>query len=308
MSGANLTINGGFNAQTGLVSIPSALGTSLNQLLQQYLDGVSSSIMGSTIGFENNDVALVNNDFTAGPAVPGLEEITNTDSVGGTVAGSGSYANITASNYAQTLFVQAPGNATVTASSVTGTAIFGANSNVDYINSTASPASIYGAGGNDTISLLLNGNRQSDDTIVAAGASLVQLLNVGSDVVSLSGNDQVNIEEADATINAIGNATVSMLWYNQASGGSLDFINNSNIAATVYGSVFDGVQAATHVTADGGAAGGYYSAGMGGNSSLYGGAGIVTLVGAANGDTLAANGYRRLERGTPCSGVPARNF
>ncbi len=32
-------------------------------------------------------------------------------------------------------------------------------------------------------------------------------------------------------------------------------------------------------------------AGSGGNSSLYGGAGIVTLVGAANGDTLTANGY-----------------
>ena len=193
MAGANLTINGGFNSQTGLVSIPSALSSNLNQFLQQYLDGVSSSIMGSTIGFENNDVASANNDFTAGPAVPGLEEITNTDSVGGTVAGSGSYANITASNYAKTLFVQAPGNATITANSVTSTAIFGANSNVDYIDSTASPASIYGAGGNDTISLLLNGNRQSDDTIVAAGTSLVQLLNVGADVVSLTGNDQVRI-------------------------------------------------------------------------------------------------------------------
>jgi len=289
MSGANLTINGGFNAHTGLVSIPSALGSTLNGLLQQYLDGVSSSIVGGTIGFENNDIAA-NQDFTAGlSSVPGLEEITDIDNAGASASG-GNNGTFFASNYAKTLYVQAPDNMTVTANSVTSTAIFGENSNVDYIDSTASPASIYAAGGNDTISLLL-GSRQSDDTIVAAGSSLVNLFNTGSDAVTLTGNDTAYIQEADATITATGNASVGLWWYSQNSGGTLDFINRSNNAATVFSSVFNGVQAATHVTVDGGAGGGYYNAGTGGNSSLFGGTGIVTLVGAANGDTLTATGY-----------------
>ena len=144
MSGANLTINGGFNAHTGLVSIPSALGSTLNGLLQQYLDGVSSSIVGGTIGFENNDIAA-NQDFTAGlSSAPGLEEITDIDNAGASASG-GNNGTFFASNYAKTLYVQAPDNMTVTANSVTGTAIFGENSNVDYIDMTASPASIYAA-------------------------------------------------------------------------------------------------------------------------------------------------------------------
>jgi hypothetical protein len=101
----------------------------------------------------------------------------------------------------------------------------------------------------------------------------------------------VQIEDADATITATGNASVGISWYSANSGGSLDFINNSSNAATVFGAIFNGVPAATHVTIDGGAAGGYYVAGSGGSSSLYGGAGIVTLVAATNGDTLNANAY-----------------
>ena len=109
--------------------------------------------------------------------------------------------------------------------------------------------------------------------------------------MTLTGNDTAYIQSADATITATGNASVGLWWYSQSSGGTLDFINRSNNAATVFSSVFNGVQAATHVTVDGGAGGGYYNAGTGGNSSLFGGTGIVTLVGAANGDTLTATGY-----------------
>src|ERR1700686_1426325 len=131
MSGANVTINGGFNSQNGLVSIPSAYNMSINALLQSYLDGVSTSIGGSggvgSIGFENNDVAT-NSVFTVAgsAATSGLEEITNFNSLGASASDSGSYGNIVASSYAATLVVQAPGNETITANSVTRAALFGA--------------------------------------------------------------------------------------------------------------------------------------------------------------------------------------
>jgi hypothetical protein len=301
MSDTNLTINGGFNSQNGLVSVPSAFGANVNDLLQTYLTGLSGSIMGSggtgSVGFENYNVAN-GTDFTTGPATPGLEEITNIGTDGVSTTGSGSYSGLVASDYAQSLVVQAPGDETITANAVTNFALFGANSNVDYVDSVGSASSIFAAGGTDSISILFSATA-SNDTIVASGNTNLQLLNQGSELVTLSGSanggpqtqDNVQIQEADATITATGNASVNVYWYSSNSGGNLDFINSSSNAATVYSSVFNGVQAATHVTVDGGAGGGYYSAGTGGNSSLYGGTGVVTLVGAANGDTLTATGY-----------------
>lgn len=307
MSGSNLTVSGGTGEHGGLVGMPSTFNSTINQFLQGYLGQLSSSISGGQLGVYNDDVAS-GTPYVTGPGGDEIEEITNTDSGGSTTAGSGSYS-VAASNSASTLIVQAPGNVTVDASSATGAALFGASSNVDYVDNTGSAASIYAAGGNDTISLQFSNNSSNDFIVAAGGVDSIQLLNQGNDYVTLGGNpggspgyDDVQVQEAHATIMATGNASVGVYWYSANSGGSLDFINNSTIAATVYGSVFDGVQAATHVTANGGSAGGYYSAGMGGNSSLYGAAGIVTLVGAANGDTLAANGYSTVGTGNALFG------
>jgi len=300
MSGGLLTINGGFNGQTGLVGTPSDFPTTINQLLQDYLNGVSTSLIGGSEGLENYDAFSPGSPyFVPGPNL--LEEITNTDSNGsvssGTVTGS-----VTVNPLATQLIVQAPGNFTVNGNDSTSFALFGAASNVDYIANGSQTGSIFAAGGADTINLGFNAN-SSAESIYSAGKDLIQLFNQGDDQVSISGNanDTVQIQEADATVTATGNSTVNVFWYAPNSGGSLDFINNSSVYETVNGGIFNGVQSATHVTVDGGAGGGYYVAGAGGGSSLYGGSGDVFLVGAGPNDTLEATGSTALP-GNPLEG------
>jgi hypothetical protein len=73
-------------------------------------------------------------------------------------------------------------------------------------------------------------------------------------------------------------------------GGTLDFINNSSNAATIFSANYGGSNGAPNsVTAYGGAGGGYYVGGLAGNNSLVGGSGAVTLQGAGAGDTLVGN-------------------
>lgn len=52
-----LTVGGAFNGQNGILSVPSALSSSVNTLLQTYLNGVTASVTGGTASFTNNDIA-----------------------------------------------------------------------------------------------------------------------------------------------------------------------------------------------------------------------------------------------------------
>ena len=291
MSGSFVTIGGGFNGHNSVLSVPSSFPSAVNTMLQEYLNSVSSSVIGGTAGFENNDVATGADLVTPGAAA--LEVISNMDTGGSTAAGSP--YNVTVSAGVATLVVEAPGNGTITGSSSTTSVTFGADSNVDYSVQNGAPSSIFAAGGSNNITLL-PGIGNLNDTVYSSGNDSLNFLGQGSVQASIIGsaNDRVVIEDTQATVTATGNATVGLFWASPTSGGRLDFINNSTAAATIFSSVFnqpDGsaLTAPNSITVDGGQGGGYYNGGQAGNNSLIGGTGVVTLVGAGEGDFLQAS-------------------
>jgi autotransporter passenger strand-loop-strand repeat protein len=125
----------------------------------------------------------------------------------------------------------------------------------------------------DAGSLVVSAGGQADILAVTAGLASIA-----------SGQSEVLVQNDDvATVAAAGNALTTVTFNQSVSGGSLDFINNSTAAQTV----FYGDQGS--VTAFGGAGGGFYVGGSAGNNVLTGGSGAVTLIGGGNGDVLAAN-------------------
>ncbi len=296
MSGATLTIGGAFNSHNGIVAVPSSfsgsIGGALNQLLENYLLSLTNSITGGTYAFENNDIAAgPGNDFVTVPAsVSGsFEEFTNTDSVGGmtTTSASGPY---TVSSGVTDVVVQAPGDVTLAGNGTTNFALFGASSNVNYTQSIGGSASIFAAGGSNAIDITA---ANVNDTVYSAGNDTVVYNGTGgNDVVNAQGNatTKVFVGGSDAaTVTASDNAQVGVLFFERA-GGSLDFINNSTQAQTVYSGAYTTaggtVYAPNSITVNAGAGGGYYDGGRGGNNLLIGGSGAVTLVGGGVGDTL----------------------
>lgn len=293
MAGATLTIGGAFNSQTGIVSVPSSFwgdtstAGSLNQLVENYLVSLTSSITGGTYAFENNDIAG-GGDFVTGSGSGSLEEFTNTDS-SGSVTGSSVNGAYTVSSGVTDVLVQAPGNMTLAGNSTTNDALFGADSNVNYTQSTGGSAVIVAAGGNNVINVTA---ANVNDTVFSAGNDTVVYNGTGgNDVVNAQGNatTKVFVGGSDAaTVTASDNAQVGVLFI-QRSGGSLDFINNSSHAQTVFSAAYGSSQGVNSVTVSAGAGGGLYVGGIAGNNSLIGGSGAVTLVGGGSGDVLKAN-------------------
>jgi len=314
-----LTIGGGFNGTSGVVSVPSSFAGSstvsgtINYLLQGYLDFIASGIGSAGGGFENNDITAGEN-YTVGSSTGVFEEFTNTDTLGTVTGGSVSGA-YTVNPNATYVAVQAPGTETLTGAPGTTFALFGANSNVTYSVSNGVHSSIFAAGGTDSIALLDDGTVPLDDTVVAQGNDTLDLYGKGSVQATIEGGSSsfVQIDDSNATVDALGSTTVG--WVDSNSGGSLYFINGSTDPAYIQAGVFgDGTTDSTHVTAFGGAGGGYFIGGQGGGSlpnllvggapgsvtvsaggvitqvSSDGSAGAVTLVGAVNGDILDAQG------------------
>ncbi|MBB5373893.1 beta strand repeat-containing protein [Acidocella aromatica] len=298
---ASLTIGGAFNSQAGIVSVPSSfLGTtstsgSLNELLQNYLVSLTTSIQGGAYGFENNDIAG-GSDFSSVPSsVAGsFEEFTNTDSTGSVTGGTVSGAYTVGSGITDVM-VQAPGNVTLTGNGTTKFALFGADSNVTYNQSTGGSASIVAAGGNNSIYVSA---ANASDTVYSAGNDTVTFNGIGgNEVVNAAGNATTTIFVGGsdvASVTASESAQGSVVFLQNA-GGNLLFINSSTQAQTVYsgsyttsggGSIF----APNSVTVNAGAGGGFYVGGRAGNNSLIGGSGAVTLQGGGTGDTLVGNG------------------
>jgi len=111
-------------------------------------------------------------------------------------------------------------------------------------------------------------------------------------IAATGSNDQIFVGDANLAMTAQGAATVGVQ-FQQNSGGTLNFVNNSNDAATVYTGAYTAagggnIYADNAVTAFGGAGGGFYVGGLAGNNSLVGGTGVVTLVGGGNNDFLEA--------------------
>ncbi len=148
MSGtAMLTVGGAFDGHTGTLSIPSALPTSINTMLQTYLDGATGSITGGTASFMNYDAIMGTSVSVTGTGGNSVEAITDINSVGGSTSGSAAGVVSVASGVTQ-LAVQVPGAVTVAGVSSTNVALFNANSNVVY-NTSGGSASIFAAGGSD---------------------------------------------------------------------------------------------------------------------------------------------------------------
>jgi hypothetical protein len=294
-----LTIGGAPSGHTGVVTVPSSLlfgqlsdSTSLNSLLHTYLDGLTSGFDAGTANFENNNLAaggVLDVVAATVPGGPSFEEFTNV-SLGGSVAGSGSYtASVTAG--ITDLAVQVPGNVTLTGVGATTKAVFGASSNVDYSVTNAAAGSIYLAGGANSVTLFTT-TGTSAESIYSAGQDTVNLdVLRGNDFVTVLGNAAVLDAGGNAFVTAEGNATTNLFWDN-AAGGSLNFTNNSSVAATVHINLN---APSARVTAYGGIGGGFFVGGTAGNNSLVGGtvagAGVVTLVGGGSGDYLQASGF-----------------
>ncbi|MDE1895618.1 MAG: hypothetical protein KGH91_00945 [Rhodospirillales bacterium] len=300
MSGTSyLTVSGSgtTNIHSGVLSIPSSLGTTVNSLLQTYLDGVSTSVTAGIAGFENYNAVTGIPVSVSGSGTNFLEEITNTDSVGASSGGSASGVVSVAAGVTD-LVVQVPGIVSVDGVGSTTTAILGASSNVTYsIGGSVSngTGSIFAAGGKD---LIADYGSNSSYDITSAGNDSVVMNGVGGvDSVNAVGNatTSVFIGGSDvATVTASGTSKVAVVFFEKA-GGSLYFVNSSSETATVFSGAYTTsgggtVYAPNAVTAFGGAGGGYFFGGRGGGNYLDGGQGNSTLVGAGASDTLISGG------------------
>lgn len=295
---ASLTIGGAFNGATGTVTVPTSLlfgepsiPGSLNAQIQAYLGGITSGVANGTYNFQNSDLAG-NTGTIVGATVSGpagtFEEFTDVSPTGVSATGSGNYtASITAG--VTDLTVQTPGNVTLTGGAPDATTVlFGANSSVDYSVTNPVAGTMYLAGGNNSVTLFST-TLANAETIYSAGNDTINLEGQGTDYVTVFGNATIQDLSANAVVTAEGNATTNLYWDSQNSGGTLNFTNNSSVAATIHIGNFNGATSATHVTAFGGAGGGFYVGGSAGANSLVGGTGAVTLVGAGSGDFLEAN-------------------
>ena len=299
---------------------------SLNNLLENYLVSLSDSIQGGTYSFENNDIAGgrgfnkterhasgedndhaggrdfkkterhasgEDNDHAGGRdftkierhASGFFEEFTNTDQ-NGKVTGSSVSGAYKVSTGVTDLVVQAPGDVTLTGNGTTKFALFGADSNVTYNQTGGGSSSIFAAGGSDSIYVSA---AKVNDTVYSAGNDTITFNGVGGkELVNAEGNatTTVFIGGSDAaTVTASDNAKVGV-FFTQGSSGTLDFINNSTQAQTVFSAAY-GINS---VTVNAGAGGGLYVGGRAGNNSLVGGTGAVTLQGGGTGDVLIGNG------------------
>jgi len=318
MSGSVTVVGSSINqGLIGLVTVPGSFG-STQSAIQTLLTAMSVTVTQNGANFENENVAGVSNNnlpVTVGGFGTGLFELTNSDSVSGTITGGVANVSVNVPSAYNYIVVEAPGSESVNSSANGLLAVFGNQSAVhfngggsgtviaaganDFVGLDGGTWSVYASGG-DSIQ-----SAAASDTITTAGtANVVGLLGGTSDVllggtndlietynsgvsanISVSGaNDRVLVDGGSNTVTAVtGNSGLNVFF--NLSGGSLYFINSSTSAATVSGAVNGAIGGS--VTAFGGAGGGVFIVGPGGNNSLIGGSsvlgagsGLVTLLGS----------------------------
>jgi hypothetical protein len=305
-----VTVNGAF--APGLLS-------PLQALLTQASDGVVS--IGAS--FANLDVAgAFGNETVATPAAGfGIFELTNSSVNGASTAGSAS-VSVTVPSEFSTIIVQAPGAETVNGSGSNNTlAVFGGQSSVNYNSGGGSGTVVAGGGGDaivvtggpwnvigaatggDTISgvaansaiSVYGSGSGAQSNVVSMGADnvsvdsfgtndLIETYNDGTGVVTVNGSADVLVNGGAVTVFAAQGSNAQAFF--NVDGGLLDFINTSTGSATVNGAVQGAIGGSA--TVFGGAGGGLYAGGPGGNNSLVGGTGVVTLYGAGGNSFLSA--------------------
>ena len=314
---------------SGLVNIPmdqTALTLS-NLGVQSALTDASGAVSIGAASFINlNIVAGSLADSVTGSVAGGIYELTNTDSTGAVTAGTASGSYTVPAGFTS-LVVEAPGDETVTGTTQTGfLAVFSAQSSVSFtaqgtgtviasghddlqLNGTVTPTDgwtiIGGASGDDTINTTSENaviTTQGAGNVVGLGSAFATVVAGGSgglfasdnltgqNIISVTGGgDAVLIQGgADTVYAAAGSSSLNMFFFNGGS-GTLNFINQSSVAASITGGA-DG--ASGMVTAYGGTGGGYYQGGMNGNNSLVGGIGTssATLIGAGTNNFLSVDG------------------
>ncbi len=287
MSGAT-TIAG--NGYPGLVTIHSSLSFgalstpgSVNSLIQSYLNDIGAALGSGTDSFENYNPQINQTHVVPGTGSGFVEQISNLDSAGGSTSGSGSYPALTVQGGVSDLLLQAPGNMTVTGASSTTNVVIDALTNADYSVTDAAAGTMYLAGGANSVTLY-NTSGNTNESIYSAGQDTINLAGQGTAQVTVTGDATVIDKDVNASVVASGSATTNLFWSSANAGGTLNFTNNSSVAATIH--IQNGSKA--NVTAFGGVGGGFYVGGAAGNNSLVGGSGVVTLVGAGAGDFLEA--------------------
>ncbi len=314
---SSVTVIGGHSGATltGLVSVQLDQAPATASFLQSTLSTLSADVTASAEFLNNSSIAGISESN-------GLWEITNTDSTGATTAGSTSIDSTVPSGY-NTLIVQAPGADTITGNGAQNfLAIFGSNSSVNFTSDGGSGSIVASSGdfinvsgtfadtgwgvlgsdaGNDTINTTAGNTGIStsgagnviglaglSSTVLAGGSNDLIAGYGGANIISVTGGADVEISGgADTVYAGVGMTSVDVFFINSG-GGSLDFINNSTVSASVTGGA-DGSSGS--VTVFGGAAGGYYQGGTFGNNSLVGGsAGSTTLIGAGINNFLSVIG------------------
>jgi hypothetical protein len=319
MSGS-LTVVGSYTYghYNSIVTVDGSFPSPLTPL-QAVLSSASDGVVSVGASFENLDVAGLSGPQTVSTpgAGYGIFELTNSSVNGASTAGSANVSVNVPIEY-KYLVVEAPGSETVNASATGMFAVFGSSSAVtfnsggsgtvvaggagDYVGLTAGTWSVYASGGDSVASSAANASivtAGSDNVVGLLGGTasvtlggandLIETYNSGvTGLVTVTGsNDRVLIDGGSDTVTAAGNSSGLNVFFN-LSGGSLDFINNSTSAATVSGAVIGAIGGS--VTAFGGAGGGIYKGGPGGNNSLVGGSGLVSLYGAGVNNLLSVTG------------------
>ncbi|MDR3521041.1 MAG: hypothetical protein P4L54_05425 [Acidocella sp.] len=337
----SITVIGGTSSGnlTGLVTVPldnaspSGFVNSLQALLgSNGSTGYSDSVNAGALYLNNLNVAGINGAVAFGAnntTVPGILELTNTDSTGSVHSGSANISGAVPSNYS-TLIVQAPGGETISGNGSNNfLAVFGGNSSVNF-NAPGGSGTVV-ASGNDNLALgggvwSVVGGDLGNNVLITNASSVSATLNgagnssagapsnqigsysqnlsvlsngtndfiitaAGQNTVTVTGFANVSDYGAADTVYATGSGSVNMSFGSQ--GGTLDFINQSTSASKVNAQVDPATGLITSpgsVTVFGGAGGGVYNGGHDGNNSLVGGSGVVTLYGAGMTNYLYADG------------------
>jgi hypothetical protein len=338
----SLTVIGGVSGSSiaGIVTVPTALPSSLIAPLQAYLSNTVAGAVTTGANFQNLSVAgatgNISSSIASGVGTVGLLVISDTDTHGAITSGSANASvNFTVNQYYNSLAVEAQGYETVTGNgddgffaafssvsavtfnsgggsgtvaaggpadfvNVTGTVwtVSGDTVGGDTINSSASSVaaiSVFGAGnavnnavGADTTPSNVVGLAGSSASVYSDGTNDLVETYAGNDTVSVFGSANVLVNGGNDTVYATANNNGVKAFFNLA-GGTLDFINNSTMAATVSGDV-PGASGG-EVTAYGGVGGGSYIGGDAGNNSLIGATGVVTLLAAGTNNILSVSGY-----------------
>jgi hypothetical protein len=168
----------------------------------------------------------------------------------------------------------------------------------DSVNSNAGSVTIGTSGSGTATGSATNRTDTTPSNVVGlAGTSAVVNSSGSNDLIeSYSGSDTINVSNSAnvlvnggaVTVHATGSGPV-VAFFNSIGGGTLDFINNSTVAATVSGNIPGG--GGGSATAFGGVGGGVYVGGSAGNNSLVGGSGAVTLIGGGTNNYLEAAGF-----------------